>query len=518
MLNRGRNIEKGRVITRRMFILAAAKILLFAGISSRLYNLQISDREKYEILSDKNRIREWKTPPQRGIIVDNFNKVLASNDRVFQLHLILDEINDFDVTIFKIKNLIGLDQFQIKKLYKKKERLKPWDTLVVSDNLTWEQFSKINLYLHELEGAKPVLSTSRFYPYANDLVHIVGYVGDASPKDLEKPEIKENFVPGLKVGKYGIENSQEKMLIGNYGIKRYEVNASGKRISQIDYIKERQGSGGFKEIDDVSIAAPLTKYSASITDGTRIREFVDKAYRIATNGYPGAVHLSLPVDIMFSSFEENVGLEERPFSHKAKPVAKAWPDPNALSKILELACNAKKPVIIGGHGVWWSNSEKNLETAGESLNIPVFNVPYHQKLLGEEANAYMGLADIHQYPPSEFALYNSDLVLMIGARLDNQMNFGNPPFIPKTTTLVCINGSHEEIEFNRAADHNLLCDPGVFLDTLCNLKKNNKWNLGNSWFQDNKNKKKDWVDKSLNELKIEADKAKKMEEKFIRYN
>ena len=106
MLNRGRNIEKGRVIARRMFILAAAKILLFAGISSRLYNLQISDREKYEILSDKNRIREWKTPPQRGIIVDNFNKVLASNDRVFQLHLILDEINDFDVTIFKIKNLI----------------------------------------------------------------------------------------------------------------------------------------------------------------------------------------------------------------------------------------------------------------------------------------------------------------------------------------------------------------------------------------------------------------------------
>ena len=57
MLNRGRNIEKGRVITRRMFILAAAKVLLFAGISSRLYNLQISDREKYEILSDKNRIR-----------------------------------------------------------------------------------------------------------------------------------------------------------------------------------------------------------------------------------------------------------------------------------------------------------------------------------------------------------------------------------------------------------------------------------------------------------------------------
>ena len=324
---------------------------------------------------------------------------------------------------------------------------------------------------------------------------IAGHLADGHTRITRKPSV-------CLVGPEGFANAVPSMM-----------EAWGER-TPIIYITgssslKRQGSGGFKEIDDVSIAAPLTKYSASITDGTRIREFVDKAYRIATNGYPGAVHLSLPVDIMFSSFEENVGLEERPFSHKAKPVAKAWPDPITLSEILELACNAKKPVIIGGHGVWWSNSEKNLETAGESLNIPVFNVPYHQKLLGEEANAYMGLADIHQYPPSEFALQNSDLVLMIGARLDNQMNFGNPPFIPKTTTLVCINGSHEEIEFNRAADHNLLCDPGVFLDTLCNLKKNNKWNLGNSWFQDNKNKKKDWVDKSLNELKIEADNAKK---------
>ncbi len=324
---------------------------------------------------------------------------------------------------------------------------------------------------------------------------IAGHLADGHTRITRKPSV-------CLVGPEGFANAVPSMM-----------EAWGER-TPIIYITgssslKRQGSGGFKEIDDVSIASPLTKYSASITDGARIREFVDKAYRIATNGYPGAVHLSLPVDIMFSSFEEDIGLEERPFSHKIKPVAKAWPDPNSLSKILELACNAKKPILIGGHGVWWSNSEKNLEAAGENLNIPIFNVPYHQKLLGEEANTYMGLADIHQYPPSEFALTNCDLVLMVGARLDNQMNFGNPPFFPKTTTLVCINGSHEELEFNRAADHNLLCDPGVFLDTLVNLKKNNKWELGNNWFQENKNKKEDWVGKSFDKLKIEAEEAKK---------
>ena len=75
------------------------------------------------------------------------------------------------------------------------------------------------------------------------MVHIVGYVGEASVKDIERlEEIKENLVPGLKVGKSGIEYSKEKLLIGKYGIKRYEVNSSGKRISQLEHIKESQGA------------------------------------------------------------------------------------------------------------------------------------------------------------------------------------------------------------------------------------------------------------------------------------
>ena len=243
MQNRGSSIQKRRIISRRLFILASAKILLFAGITSRLYSLQISDREKYKILSEKNRIREWKTPPQRGLITDFYNKILANNDSVFQVHLKLDEVKNFDKILFRLRNIIGLTDKEIKKIYKKKEKLKPWDTLVISNNLEWSEFSKLNLYLHELEGAKPVVSSSRYYPYGNDLVHIIGYVGEPSLADIERlEEIKENLVPGLKVGKSGIEYSNEKLLIGKYGIKRYEVNSSGKRINQLEYIKESQGS------------------------------------------------------------------------------------------------------------------------------------------------------------------------------------------------------------------------------------------------------------------------------------
>ena len=324
---------------------------------------------------------------------------------------------------------------------------------------------------------------------------IAGHLADGHTRISRKPSV-------CIVGPEGFANAVPSMMEA-WGERSPVIFITGSSSLK------RQGAGGFKEIDDVSIAAPLTKYSASITDGNRIREFVDKAYRIATNGYPGAVHLSVPVDIMFSSFADDAGLEERPFTHQKKPLAKAWPDPESLYEIFDLTINAQKPVFIGGHGVWWSSAEKKLEQAGFELNIPIFNIPYHQKLLGEEADTYMGLADIHQYPPSEMALNESDLVLMIGARLDNQMNFGNPPLFPKSTKLVCINGSHEEIELNRAADINLLCDPGVFLDKLVELKKNSKWKLNNEWFDKNKKEKKNWIDKTLSDLNKETEETKK---------
>ena len=324
---------------------------------------------------------------------------------------------------------------------------------------------------------------------------IAGHLADGHTRISRKPSV-------CIVGPEGFANAVPSMMEA-WGERSPVIFITGSSSLK------RQGAGGFKEIDDVSIAAPLTKYSASITDGNRIREFVDKAYRIATNGYPGAVHLSVPVDIMFSSFADDAGLEERPFTQQKKPLAKAWPDPEILNQIYDLAITAKKPIFIGGHGVWWSSAEKKLEQAGFELNIPIFNIPYHQKLLGEEADTYMGLADIHQYPPSKMALHESDLVLMIGARLDNQMNFGNPPLFPKSTKLVCINGSHEEIELNRAADINLLCDPGVFLDKLLELKKNSKWKLNNEWFDKNKKEKKNWIDKTLDDLNKETEEAKK---------
>ena len=303
---------------------------------------------------------------------------------------------------------------------------------------------------------------------------VAGHLADGHSRITRKPSI-------CLVGPEGFANAVPAMLEA-WGERTPVIFITGSST------QKRQGSGGFKEIDDVSIAAPLTKYSVSITDGERISEFVDRAWTAATTGYPGPVHLSLPVDIMFSSYDVDAGLNERPFDRSPKTLPRAWPDPSSLSKVIKMVKNAERPVIIGGHGIWWSGAESFLEQAGNKLKIPIFNVPYHQKLLGEENEAYMGLADFHQYHPSKQAINESDLILMIGGRLDNQMNFGNAPFFPVTTNLICVNGSHEELDYNRAADEILLSDPGAFLNELIKIEQT--WV---NWFDLQKNRRAQWV-------------------------
>ncbi len=315
---------------------------------------------------------------------------------------------------------------------------------------------------------------------------IAGHLADANTRITRKPTV-------CLVGPEGFANAVPAMMEA-WGERSPVIFITGSSTLK------REGSGGFKEIDDVSIAAPLTKYSASVTDGTRMFEFVDRAYKIALSGYPGPVHLSVPVDIMFSSFEAQAGQSERPFNRAPLPPARAWPRPDDLEAILDKVRAARRPILIGGHGVWWSGAADKLEQAGLALAMPVFNIPYHQKLLGEQSEVYMGLADVHQYAPSKNALADSDLTLVIGGRLDNQMNFGNPPFFPETTELVCINGSPEELELNRAADYTLLCDPGAFLDALCVLAEESTWSSSDSWLNKNRTLRGEWVDQMTAEL------------------
>ena len=193
--------RKLSTINRRMFIFSAAKAVVFVGIVGRLFSLQISENKKYLTLSDKNRLRESRLPPIRGKFLDYFGKTIAGNLEVYQLHVVPEQVEDFKYLMVRLRDILGFDNNKLAQLVKKKNKQKPWETLIVSENLSWDDFAKINFYLHDLAGAKPVITIGRSYPYKESYTHVLGYVAQASIEDINNNEvIKQRNVPGLRVG------------------------------------------------------------------------------------------------------------------------------------------------------------------------------------------------------------------------------------------------------------------------------------------------------------------------------
>ena len=103
-------IKKLNTINRRMFIISAAKIVVFTSIIARLFSLQISDNKKYLTLSDKNRLREWRLPPIRGEFLDYFDNTVAGNLKVYQLHVIPEQVENFKSLMVRLKDILDLSE------------------------------------------------------------------------------------------------------------------------------------------------------------------------------------------------------------------------------------------------------------------------------------------------------------------------------------------------------------------------------------------------------------------------
>ena len=116
--------NKNTLINRRMFILSIAKVVVFGGILTRLFSLQIFENRKYTTLSERNRLREWKLVPQRGVIEDFFGNRIADNTQVYQLHMVPENVSRLDTVFFRLKNLINLKDKKISKIKKKNKPTK----------------------------------------------------------------------------------------------------------------------------------------------------------------------------------------------------------------------------------------------------------------------------------------------------------------------------------------------------------------------------------------------------------
>ncbi len=345
----GNTVIKSKLISRRMFVLTAAKTIVFCGIFGRLVSLQINEATKYKTLSDKNRFREWKLAPQRGIIRDYFDKEIASNEKVYQLHITPENSPNLETLFFRLKTILNLSEKRIFYLKRKIAKQKPWEPIIVSDNLTWSEFSRINMFLHELPGVEPIVSVARQYP-DQSTAHLVGYVSQVSQKDLQQKQYLKDMSVGIAVGKTGLENKLDKDIIGKVGFQRYEVNAYGKRIKQIQVDTGESGKNYRTTID-----LEVQKYTSEILEDKAASVCVMDIYNgdiIAMASAPSFDPNSFVHGIDKKYWNDLISNEKKPLNNKA--IAGLYPPGSTIKILVALSAlendiwNPKKYVNCSG--------------------------------------------------------------------------------------------------------------------------------------------------------------------------
>lgn len=229
--------ERQETVGRRTVLLGGGVSLLFAGISARLYQLQIAEHQKYLDLAQNNQFNKRVLTPLRGEIVDRFGEPLASNRKNFRILLVPEQARDVDAALDKIATITPVSDDKRARIMREIRRRGAFTPVQIADNLSWEDFSKINFELPHLAGALPDVGETRDYPHGAEAAFVVGYVGGVTERDLAAQESDEDRVllrqPGFKIGREGLERTYESELRGGAGAMNVKVNAHGRVIEEM---------------------------------------------------------------------------------------------------------------------------------------------------------------------------------------------------------------------------------------------------------------------------------------------
>lgn len=172
---------------------------------------------------------------------------------------------------------------------------------------------------------------------------------------------------------------------------------------------------GDQEYNIVASVSPMTKYAHMITEPSEIRYHLEKALYLALNGRGGPVWLDIPLDVQAAivETEELVG-----FSPNELPIENPTYDKSITNEILEKIKQAKRPVIIAGTGIRLGNSHNEFISLIEKLKIPVVTAWNAHDVLWDEHPLFCGRPGTVGTRGGNFVVENSDLILVLGCRLN----------------------------------------------------------------------------------------------------
>ncbi len=257
MTGRIRKREQDPDITRRSRLLLYVAFGVFALLLGRLYWLQVVESDRYRILSENNRLRLRTVHAPRGLILDRKGRAIAETQGSFDLVCSPVDVKDLEEEIGLLAEIVefDVDENEVLDKIRSAKRSNPYSSVTVARDLRFEQVSVIEFNRESLPGFSVLVEAKRSYPYGTAFAHVLGYVGEASPEEIDQSEDGSPAM-GDMVGKYGLERQMDNVLRGVNGGRKVEVDAAGRDQRLVEEVPSRAGGAVYTSLDaDLQVTA-----------------------------------------------------------------------------------------------------------------------------------------------------------------------------------------------------------------------------------------------------------------------
>ena len=227
-----KHIVQRKLLSRRAFVLGGMQCSIAALLVGRLFQLQTVKADAYKTLAEDNRINLQLIVPERGLILDRFGVPIAENRTNYQLMMDRSVLKNKETLIKRLQPLLQKDYPLAEMLEKQIRRTPHNQNILLKENMNWDEVSAIEFNAPDLAGISVDTGTVRYYPLASYASHLIGYVGTPSPQEAEGNRFLN--MPGVKIGKSGLEKREEAHLCGTAGLRHMEVNALGQYLKEVD--------------------------------------------------------------------------------------------------------------------------------------------------------------------------------------------------------------------------------------------------------------------------------------------
>ena len=218
---------------------AAFVLLLAATLLGRAFYLQITQHEYYIQRAESNRISLVPVAPNRGLILDRKDRILAENYSAYTLELARAQPRDLETMLAEVGKLIEITPGELRRFRRLLAESHEFETVPLKSKLTDEEVAILAANHYRLPGVEVKARLFRNYQAGPGMAHVVGFIGRINDRDLKglrESGREQNYRGTVHIGKTGLEQSYETILHGRTGFNQMETDASGRAVRALSRI------------------------------------------------------------------------------------------------------------------------------------------------------------------------------------------------------------------------------------------------------------------------------------------